>query len=187
MIYTIAEVNELIGLSKVSIYKKLKLKELKEHITKNKGITYIDEIGFNLIKYGIKEGLKDDLKDFKEENINTTSNNEIATDSEELSINKEVFKLLKDQLKEQNLQLKEKDLQLKELNERLKQEQDLHKNTQILFKQQQPQDILLLEEHFQDLDTKLINIKERMESKNVTERNAPEELKKGFFKRIFKK
>ena len=36
MLYTIAEINELIGLSKVSIYKKLKVKQLEVHLSKSK-------------------------------------------------------------------------------------------------------------------------------------------------------
>jgi hypothetical protein len=50
------------GLSKVSIYKKLKSKELKEHISKKLSVTYVDEVGFNLIKYGLEEDLKENLK-----------------------------------------------------------------------------------------------------------------------------
>ena len=58
MIYTVAEVAELVSLSKASIYNKLKTKEFKEHISKKQGVTYLDEIGLDLIK--------SDIKDFKE-------------------------------------------------------------------------------------------------------------------------
>lgn len=156
--YTIAQISDLIGLSKVSIYKKLKLKELKEHISKKFGITYVDEVGFNLIKYGLKN-------DFKEKEANSTLNNEVVLNTEELSFNKEVFKLLKEQLNEKNIQIHE-----------------LHKlieNNQVLLKEKPQQDALLLEEHFQDLDTKLMDIRDQME-----EHREPQ---KGFLKRLFKK
>lgn len=57
--YTIAQISDLIGLSKVSIYKKLKLKGLKDHTSKKLGVTYVDEVGFNLIKNELKESLKE--------------------------------------------------------------------------------------------------------------------------------
>ena len=56
---------------------------------------------------------------------------------------------------------------------------NLHKNTQILFKQQQPQQILQLEAHFEELDNKLIEIKDKMQKKDQDH--------KGLFKKIFKK
>jgi len=143
MVYTIVQISDLIGLSKVSIYKKLKLKGLKDHISKKLGVTYVDEVGFNLIKYGLKENLK-------EQSSYSTLNYETATDTEDLSFNKEVLKLLEEQLKGQNLIIHE-------LNERLKQEQELNKNNQIL-QLRLPQETKQLEEHFDLVDEKLMNI-----------------------------
>ena len=51
------EVSESIGLSKQSIYKKLKAKELQDNITKKQGVTYINEVGFNLIRDGLKANI----------------------------------------------------------------------------------------------------------------------------------
>ena len=159
MLYSVMEASESIGLSKQSIYKKLKAKELQEYIIRKQGIIYIDEEGFSLIKESLKANI-DDLKDFKEDikdlNIketNSTLNNEIASDTEILSMNQDIFKLLKSQLEEKDLQLKDKDLQIHELHK-------LVENSQILLKEK-PQDIKLLEQHFQDLDYKIMNIKER--------------------------
>jgi hypothetical protein len=161
MLYTISEVSELIKLSKVSIYKKLKLKEMQEHITKKQGITYIDDIGLTLIKGRLK-----DLK--KEEPQEGTAETEKAQDTvledDVLTINKELIKALLSQLKE-------KDNQIHELHR-------LVENGQVLLKDK-PQDIKLLEEHFQDLDNKFMDIRQDMQ-----ERKEPQ---KGFFKRIFKK
>ena len=146
------EVSESIGLSKQSIYKKLKAKELQEHITKKQGMTYIDEEGFNLIKDSLKANIYN-LKDFKKEDTTSTLDDEIASDTEILSMDQDIFNLLKSQLKEKDLQLKDKDLQMHELHK-------LMENSQILLKEK-PQDVKLLEQHLQDLDDKIMNIKER--------------------------
>ncbi|MCB2295636.1 hypothetical protein LGK95_19340 [Clostridium algoriphilum] len=78
---------------------------------------------------------------------------EIVSDTESLSMNQDIFNLLKSQLEEKDLQLKDKDLQIHELHK-------LVENSQILLKEK-PQDIKLLEQHTQDLDDKIMNIKGR--------------------------
>lgn len=172
MLYTIAEVSNLIHLSKVSIYKKLKLKELQEHITKNQGITYINEIGLNLIRNDLKNN-KDDLNDLNNKGVNNSINDDIATDSDSLNLKDDYINYLK--LENERLwnELKEKNLQLS-------QEQELTKNMQILQIRQQPQDIKALEEHFKDLDNKLVNIKEKLNQKKNQEH-------KGIWDNLFKK
>jgi len=58
---SVSEIADLTGLSKVSIYNKLKLKEIEPFIVKNKGITYVCDEGVALIKEGLnlkEEGLK---------------------------------------------------------------------------------------------------------------------------------
>ena len=152
MLYSVMEVSESLGLSKKSIYKKLKLKELQEYIIKKKGMLYIDEEGFSLIKDSSKANI-DDLKDFKKEDTTSTLDDEIASDTDILNMNQDIFNLLKSQLEEKDLQLKDNGLQIHELHK-------LMENSQILLKEK-PQDIKLLEEHFQDLDYKIMNIKER--------------------------
>ena len=184
MAYTIAEISKLIKLSKVSIYKKLKLKELEEHITKSQGITYIDDVGFNIIKDSFnindKVNLNENVKtESSRENEDKIIDDEIATDTEGFNINEELFNMLKNQLKEKDNQLNMKDKQLQESNERLKQAHKLIENNQILLKEKPKQEILLLEEHFQALDNKFTNIKQDMQ-----ERKEPQ---KGFLKKMFKK
>ena len=53
MLRSVAEVSVLTGLSKVSIYNKIKLKEIEKYVVKNKGITYISDEGINLIFKGL--------------------------------------------------------------------------------------------------------------------------------------
>lgn len=172
MIYTVAKVSELVNLSKASIYNKLKLKEFKSYLTKKQGITYISEEGLKLIQ--------SDLKYYK---ANNTVNAEVATDSDFINTLKEDINYLKDQAKQKDLQfdnqLKEKDRQLENYSERLKQAHKLIENNQILLKEKPKQEILKLEEHFQALDNKFVDIRQYM-----LERKEPQ---KGFFKKILKK
>lgn len=160
MLYSVAEVSDTIGVSKQSIYNKMKLKELEEHISKKQGITYIDEVGLNLIRNSLNT-TTDDLNCSKNESEDNGLDEESATCKEDSTLDKEFFNLLKEQLKE-------KDIQIHELHK-------LIENNQVLLKDK-PQDIKLLEQHFQDLDDKIMNIKER---------NIPH--KKGLFNKWFKK
>lgn len=177
MLYTVAEVSRITNISKVSIYKKLKLKGIEGHISKEAGITYIDEVGLKLITDSLKvnEEVKEDLnqKDIKE-----PASEETATDTEDLTINKELVNTLIEQLKA-------KDIQIQALNERLQQEQELHKNTQVLLQQEKfkpQQDLLQLEEHLKEFDNRIVEIREKLE-----QRQESQETKgKGFLKRIFK-
>ena len=65
------------------------------------------------------------------------------------------------------------------MNERLKQEQELNKNSQIL-QLRQPHDTKQLEEHLNDLDNKLINIKDKMLERKEQQKQ------KSFFSKMFK-
>ena len=56
---------------------------------------------------------------------------------------------------------------------------DLNKNSQILLKEKPHEDIILLEEHFEEMDNKLIDIKEKMLDRKKMNQ------KKGFFNKIF--
>ena len=174
---SVSEIADLTGLSKVSIYNKLKLKEIEPFIVKNKGITYVGDEGVALIKEGLnlkEEGLNSLNESFKEEE------SEVALDIENTQFNsfKEEFKdLNKDyinslKLEIQNLkdQLEKKDSQIEELI-------NLNKNNQILLKQQQDKEInqKLLEDHFQEVDEKLMDLRERMDEKKKSKK------KFGFF------
>ena len=174
---SVSEIADLTGLSKVSIYNKLKLKEIEPFIVKNKGITYVGDEGVALIKEGLnlkEEGLNSLNESFKEEE------SEVALDIENTQFNsfKEEFKdLNKDyinslKLEIQNLkdQLEKKDSQIEELI-------NLNKNNQICLKQQQDKEInqKLLEDHFQEVDEKLMDLRESMEEKKKSNK------KFGFF------
>ena len=166
MLYTVSEISELIGLSRVTLYKKIKSLEMSTHISKKQNVTYIDEEGLNLIK--------DNLQGLSNEEEHNASDDYIAIDSEDSSLNKDMFNLLK-------TQLMEKDKQLSEANERLKQAHKLIENNQVLLKDKPKQEMLQLESHFEDLDIKLEAVKNNMIERKEQQR------KKGFLNNLFKK
>jgi len=169
MIYTIAEVSTLIKLSKASIYNKIKSNEFKDHISKRQGVTYLDETALNLIQSV--------SKDYKENLNEIPADDEIATDTDYINTLKENINYLQNQLNEQ---LKQKDLQIEQKDSQISKLIDLNKNSQILLKDKPQQDQLLLEEHFEELGTKLEEVKN-----NMAERK--DQQNKGFFSKIFKK
>ena len=73
----------------------------------------------------------------------------------------EYINSLKDEIKYLREQTEKKDNQIQELI-------NLNKNNQVLLKQQQDKEInqKLLENHFQEVDKKLMDLKEKMELRN---------------------
>jgi hypothetical protein len=184
MIYTVAEISQIVNLSKASIYTKLKQKELHEHIIKKQGVTYLDEIALKLIQDSLKDFINDDINDFKDD-INAFNHNplngEVATDIDYINSLKVDINYLKIENERLWKELQIKNLQINECNKRLSDEQNLHKNTQILLREKPQQDMKLLEDHFKDLDNSLIEVRERMEvrkNKSIT---------KNIFQKIFQK
>ena len=179
MLRSVAEVSDLTGLSKVSIYNKLKLKEMEEFIVKNKGITYITEDGFNLIKssLNLKESslnLNQEVKTENKENLETIENK----DFEEFKgyfkeLNENYLTSLKCEIESLKGQLIEKDKQINDLHK-------LIENSQILLKEEQKksENQLYLAEHFEEVDMKLQDIREKMLNRKSEE--------KSFFRKIFK-
>ena len=156
--FTVEEVSKLLSVSKVTIYAKLKKYESK--VVVKQGKKYVTEELLSLIKQelNLKECLKYNLK---VENNTGAINQEIATDRDDLiNLNQDLINFLKQQLEEKDRQLREKDKQIEELI-------NLNKNNQILLKQQQDKEInqKLLEDHFQEVDQKLMDLRDRMEEK----------------------
>jgi len=136
------EVAEELKVSKVTIYNKIKSlnKELKSHLHKVKGVTYVDEKGFNLIKKDI-EGLNS-FTEFNESKEETTKNHDVKAFKEDLiHLQKDYIEQLKEQLKEKDRQLESKD--------------ELIKNFQVLLKNNKEQ-LLQLEEKIESRRTKSI-------------------------------
>ncbi|HBJ2623693.1 hypothetical protein FDB24_16720 [Clostridium botulinum] len=160
--FTVEEVSELLKVSKVTIYSKLK--KFDDKVVLKQGKKYITDDLINLIKNDLK------IKNFDNNNLNIDNNinslnDEIATDTDDLiNLNKDLINTLIEQLKE-------KDRQISELHK-------LIENNQVLLKQEKEVNQLQLEEHIKDLDFKLNGVKEKMEKRR--------EEKTGFFKSLFK-
>ncbi|HEG1432431.1 TPA: hypothetical protein SCO74_001807 [Campylobacter jejuni] len=157
--YDINQVSELTGVSKVTIYKKIKkLKKLEPFIVRKDDKTYILEDGLRLIKEHLTVN----------KGVNSEVESEISIEgiSTDLTINKGLINLLTEQLKEKDNQLKEKDKQIAELHK-------LIENSQILLKEEQKKldKQLYLEEHFEEVDNKLQDIREKMEQRKNEKKN----------------
>lgn len=148
MLKSIENVSKEIGISKSTIYKKLKNDEYKKYIVKN---------GKMMLNDKIVEKLKRDIRKKKVENIEDV---EIVENKELEVINKsykqennEVVEILLNQLKEKNAQI-----------DRL---HDLIENNQVLIKhhQEKEKEQLKLEEYFREIDKKLIEIRNQKKKK----------------------
>ncbi|MGL5477895.1 MAG: hypothetical protein ACRDCB_02435 [Clostridium sp.] len=174
MLRSVYEISVLTGLSKVSIYNKIKLKEFDKFIFKTKGITYVSDEGVTLIceSFNLKESDLNNLN-CKQDYIN----DEVAIDIENKEI--EEFKVELKELKQNYInslkseieilknQLNEKDKQIENVQKLLEHSQKLVENNQILLKQQQDKEIneLKLVDHFKEVDNKLIDLKNKMDNK----------------------
>ena len=174
MLYDVETISELTKMSKVTIYKQLKLKEVKAYIVRKQGKSFVDEVGFSLIKksLNLNDELNDDeiatdkSSDVMENESYSVMNTEDLTKSKDKLIN-----ALTEQVTFLKQQLCEKDMQINKLHV-------IIENSQVLLKAKPQQDVLQLEEHFQDLDNKLVEIKNKIQKKDQNHI--------GLFKRIIK-
>ena len=125
------------------------MKEYKSKLVKKQGKSMVDDSLFNLIQEGLKV-----QNEVENKEIENDVNAETSIDEDGLlNLNKELI----DNLLEQ---LKEKDKQISELHK-------LIENSQILLKEEQKksEQQLYLAEHFEEVDNKLQDLKEKMEKK----------------------
>lgn len=200
MLYKVSELSNLLNVSQVTIYKKIKLKEMEPFIIKNKGVTFVTEEGFNLIKDNLtykafnqdvknKEPLEEyeahkecsvtiENKEFKHDLISLEKLIEVY-EREIESLNDNNNKLWK-QIQEKDSQLQQKDNQISELLSRIGESNKLIENSQILIRDKSEQDPLLLEEHFKELDNKIEGIRMDLEERQKENSN------KSWIKKLFK-
>lgn len=164
--FTVEEVAEKLSISKVTVY--AKLKRYNDEVVVKQGKKYVSEDLFNLIKNDLR--LKTNLKNnLNKEETKSDVNQEIAIDTDDLiKLNKSLNEVL---IK----QLEEKDKQINDLHKKIDELINLNKNNQVLLKQQQDKEInqLQLEDHFQEVDNKLQDLREKMDQRK--------EAKKGLF------
>jgi len=165
MLYDVEKISKLTKISKVTIYKKMKLIEVKQYIVRKQGKSYVDEVGFNLIKQSLN--LNDRLND---EEIATDESSNEPNNEDLLKVKDDLINSLMTQMEFLKQQLLQKDLQIGELHK-------LIENNQVLLKEKPKQDILQLEEHFNDLDDKLEEVKNKMLDRK--------EQSKGFLDKLF--
>ena len=139
-------------------------------VVKKQGKSMVDEELFNLIKDSFK--VENEVENRKNANY---GKQEIAMDREGIfNLNQRLnIELLE--------QLKEKDKQIAELQKLLEHSQRLIENNQVLLKQQQNKEInqLKLEDHFKEVDEKLLDLKNKMELKRKKEKSIF-----NFFKKV---
>ena len=179
MLYSVEQVSIQLNVSKQTIYNKLKLKEYKDKIVIKQGKSMIDDDLFNLIKDNlkVKSNLNNDTNiGDSEEPQEPIGEDEPAQDTILLNINKDLIMTLIEQLHHKDIQIQAKDLQIHELHK-------LIENSQVLLRDT-PQDIKQLEEHFQDLDNTLIDIKATMQTRKLQQKQKHQN---GFFYNIFRK
>lgn len=176
MLRSVSEISVLTGLSKVSIYKKIKQEKFQCFITKNKGITYISEDGVNLIlkEFEVKRVNYEGLNSLNYEQEFTNEEVAITIENKGIKVNEEWLKELKvdyiNSLKSEinylRGQIEKKDNQIQELI-------GLNKNNQVLLKQQQDKEInqLMLEDHFKEVDEKLLDLKNKMDKKRKKDKS----------------
>lgn len=154
--YSVEEVSEKLNVSKVTVYSKLK--KYDGMVVLKQGKKYVTDELLSLIKseLNLSNKLKDDLKVKDIEN----------GDTQDISMDKDRLIKLNSSLYESLIkQLDEKDRQIAEMQNTINELVNLNKNNQVLLKNQQDKDQLKLEEHFEEIDYKLQNLKQKMEEK----------------------
>ena len=156
MLKSINNVSKELGISKATIYKRLKEEKYKKLIIKENNVIKINESLYELLKANTKR-----------KNIEEVENVEIVN-KEELNIVK-----VEENNKNDNIvgillkQIKEKDIQINRLH-------DLIENNKILIKnsQEREKEQVSLENHFKDIDKKLLEIRDKNKSRKEKKRKS---------------
>src|SRR5659263_417302 len=162
MLRTVPEVADIIHITRQSLYFKLKQPLYKDKVITKHGQAYIDDDLLKLIQDNMKPFNKHNNSETMTQQEEATTKDDTMPDEDIVKLNQILINTLVEQLKEKDNQIHEKDSQLENYSERLKQALELNRNSQVLLKDKPHQDILLLEEHFQDLDNKLEEVKNKM-------------------------
>ena len=154
--YDIKQVVDKTGFNKNKLYKLIKEnEELKKFVVRDNKKIYVLEDGVDIL-INIRKG-------DKRENLESKINLEYMDIMEKEKKENEIIEM-KDLFKEDMLkvildQLKEKDKQIQELL-------TLNKNNQILLREEKGFNKEILEEHFKEVDIKLLELREKMNTKN---------------------
>ena len=141
----VAEVAELLGVSKVTVYNKLKLhsKELKPYLSKLKGVIHIDNEGLEVIRDSLNLQGEVKTEDIKADRETTYSPDNTEALNEILRVKNERLKDLKEHIKHLESQAQEKDNLISDQSRQLEQFQILLLNekekTKLLETEQEKQ------------------------------------------------
>jgi hypothetical protein len=176
MLYDATKIAKKLNTSKVTVYAKLKLAEIKPLVISKNGKAYVDEKGLECIK----QSLKYNQSSISEEEVAATAEMELLKDDMILTLKTNIGFLI-DQLNVKDIQLLSKDDQIRGINQ-------LFENTQVLFKQEQEKSMTFLalpeviKEHDMELvDTMTAALKRQKEIFLREEQNQ----KKGLFHSLF--
>ena len=153
--YDIKQVVDKTGFNKNKLYKLIKENdELKKFVVRDNKKIYVLEDGVDIL-INIRKG---DKRENLESKINLEYRDIIEKEKKENEIiemknlfNEDMLKVILDQLKE-------KDKQIQELL-------TLNKNNQILLREEKGFNKEILEEHFKEVDIKLLELREKMNTK----------------------
>lgn len=170
MLFDVEKIAELTGVSKVTIYRKMKLNEISKFIIIKNGKSFLTEEGLEVLK----------------DMLNISDTQEIPLDkpqeATENSLSIEYINTLKEQIEHLRRQTDTKDEQLRVNNEHIADLIKTNQHSQMMLQEKDGklQELLLLE---QGKDTENKNNEDKQEVSNVVNEEKP----KGFFKRIFKR
>ena len=104
-------------------------------------------------------------------------------------LNQSLINTVIDQIKEKDLQLKTKDDPMKAKDEQIKNLQKLLENSQVLLKQEQDKEMkkLSMETHFEEVDKKLLELKEKLAERRKIDIEIKEKDKEKFWSKVLKK
>ena len=167
--YDALKISKHLNISKVTVYAKMKLPEIKAFLIFHNGKTCVDEEGLEAIKQCLK--------------YNQTAEEEVAA-TDVTQLKEDMIDILKNNIEFLKQQLNVKDGQLYDINKLLE-------NTQVLFRQDQEKNkaILSLPETIKEHDIQLVNTLTQTLERQKIKAAAEEELhrKKGIFQRLFDK
>ena len=154
--YDIKQVVDKTGFNKNKLYKLIKEnEEIKKFVVRDNKKIYVLEDGVDIL-INIRKG---DTRENLESKINLEYMDIMEKEKKENEIiemkdlfNEDMLKVILDQLKE-------KDKQIQELL-------TLNKNNQILLREEKGFNKEILEEHFKEVDIKLLELREKMNTKN---------------------
>lgn len=178
LMYSVSEVANILKISNVSVYKKIKkLKSLEAYVVKKDDKLYVLEAGIELIKsslisnkalnYNVDEVACEREADIDEHKQNSRLN-------ESIELNNKLINSLLEQLNVKDAQLEAKDKQIADQSEQILSLHKLIENNQVLLKEEQRvrSELKLISEESlkkrqEEFDIKLENIKDKMNSRAV--------------------